>query len=109
MLVFVIAVVAFIVVCMLVGWMFGLGTLVFGGARERRRQQEAGRQDFIDKFGMAPEAVLQMNATCAGMTVKQWRALPAEEQNLIILSWDLGGKRGGPHLAPELMALRNGH
>jgi hypothetical protein len=49
-----------------------------------------------------------MNATCAGMTVRQWTALPVEQQSSIIRSWDLGGQRGGPYLAPELLALRNG-
>ena len=94
--------------CVLVGWMAGLGTLVIGGAREQRRRHELGRRAFIDRFGIAPEEVLLMNATCAGMTVRQWTALPVEQQSSIIRSWDLGGQRGGPYLAPELLALRNG-
>jgi hypothetical protein len=95
--------------CVLVGWVAGLGTLVVGGAREQRRRQESRRHAFIDRFGTTPEAVLLMNATCAGMTVRHWTALPVEERSRIIRSWDLGGQRGGPHLPPELMALRNGH
>lgn len=92
------------------GVMLGIGAgffaLIYGPGINRRIAYKKANETFLVRHGYTIAEHNYSQAHTAGVSVERWKAMPLEERNLAILSWDLDGKRGGPFISPEEIAWR---